>query len=57
MWNATPAQSGANVTATNASYDATIAPGANVQVGFTGTGPATPTPSAFTLNGAACATG
>ena len=57
MWNATAAQNGANVTATSASYDAAIAPGANVQIGFTGNGAATPSPTAFTLNAAACATG
>ncbi|KOV83873.1 cellulase family glycosylhydrolase [Nocardia sp. NRRL S-836] len=55
MWNATAAQSGAVVTATNAAYNAAIPAGGAVSFGFTGawTG-ANAVPGAFTLNGAAC---
>ncbi|MEN3361156.1 MAG: hypothetical protein V7637_5138 [Mycobacteriales bacterium] len=58
-WNATVTQNGTTVTATNASYDGTIAPGGQVWVGLYGTwqtSDASPT-GGFTLNGAACATG
>jgi expansin (peptidoglycan-binding protein) len=55
-WSATWAQSGANVTATNASFNGTIAPGANTQIGFNGTySGANPRPTAFTLNNTTCA--
>jgi hypothetical protein len=37
LWNGTYTQSGAAVTVSNASYDASIAPGGTVTVGFTGT--------------------
>ena len=37
MWNATYTQSGASVTAKNASYDGTLAAGASATFGFTGT--------------------
>jgi hypothetical protein len=54
-WNATVTQSGNAVTAVNASYNAAIAPGGNVQFGFQGTWTANDTsPAAFTLNGSAC---
>jgi len=54
-WNATVTQSGAAVTAANVSYNATIAPGGNVQFGFQGTWASNDTsPAAFTLNGTAC---
>jgi hypothetical protein len=54
-WNATVTQSGANVTATNASFDGTISPGGTASMGFQGTWSASDTsPSAFTLNGSAC---
>jgi len=54
-WNATVTQSGANVTATNASYDGTISPGTSASMGFQGTWTANDTaPGAFTLNGTAC---
>jgi cellulose 1,4-beta-cellobiosidase len=36
-WNATITQSGTGVTAVNASYDGTIAPGQSVSFGFQGT--------------------
>lgn len=55
-WSATWAQSGANVTATNASFNGTIAPGASTQIGFNGTySGSNPRPTAFTLNNTACA--
>jgi cellulase/cellobiase CelA1 len=47
MWNATYTQSGEQVTATNASYDGTIQPGASVTFGFQGTGTNT-SPSSVT---------
>jgi cellulase/cellobiase CelA1 len=54
-WNATVTQSGSAATATNVSYNATIAPGGNVQFGFQGTWTSNDTnPTAFTLNGTAC---
>jgi hypothetical protein len=37
LWNGTYTQSGAAVTVSNASYDASIAPGGTVTAGFTGT--------------------
>jgi beta-glucosidase len=53
-WSATWAQSGAEVSATNLSYNGTIAAGASLSIGFNGSGGAAPRPGAFTLNGAAC---
>ncbi|GAA0586866.1 RICIN domain-containing protein [Paractinoplanes ferrugineus] len=54
-WNATVTQAGSAVTATNASYNATIAPGGSAQFGFQGTWTASDAvPTAFTLNGATC---
>ncbi|AXX29201.1 cellulase family glycosylhydrolase [Actinosynnema pretiosum subsp. pretiosum] len=57
MWGGTPTQSGANLSVANASYTADIPAGGSVSVGFTGgvTG-ANAAPTAFTLNGASCAT-
>jgi cellulose binding protein with CBM2 domain/fibronectin type III domain protein len=56
-WSATYTQSGAQMTATNLSYNGTIAPGGNTTIGFnasyTGSNPA---PTAFTINGTTCAT-
>ena len=47
---------GAAVSATNMSFDATIAPGGNVSYGYQGTWTANDTaPSSFSLNGTACA--
>jgi len=55
-WNATLTQSGAAVSATNASYNAVIAPGASAAFGFQGTWHSSDaSPTAFTLNRAACA--
>ena len=54
-WNATVTQTGTAVTATNLSYNATIAPGGSTSYGYQGTWTANDTsPSAFTLNGTAC---
>ncbi|MEU1177979.1 PHB depolymerase family esterase [Streptomyces sp. NPDC005820] len=57
-WNATYTPASGAVTATNASYNATIAPNASVSIGYqanhTGNSAA---PGAYTLNGAACTTG
>jgi hypothetical protein len=54
-WNATVTQSGSAVSATNLSYNAVIAAGGNAQFGFQGTWAGNDSsPSAFTLNGAAC---
>ncbi|KPI23828.1 esterase, PHB depolymerase family [Actinobacteria bacterium OK074] len=54
-WGATYAPASGAVTATNASYDGTLAPGASVTIGYqadhTGNSAA---PSGFTLNGTAC---
>ncbi|MFD7690076.1 cellulase family glycosylhydrolase [Streptomyces sp. NPDC059781] len=54
-WNATWSQSGSTVTAAAVDWNRTLATGATVDVGFTGsfTG-ANPRPTAFTLNGVAC---
>ncbi len=55
-WNATVTQNGTAVTATNASFDGTIAPGTNVTFGYQGTWTSNDTsPSSFTVNGKACA--
>lgn len=58
MWNASFAQTGTAVTAKNAGWKGTVAPGASASFGFTGswTG-ANPAPGAFTLGGVPCATG
>ena len=57
-WSATYAPASGAVTATNATYNAAIAPGASVGIGYqanhTGNSAA---PSGFTLNGTACTTG
>jgi cellulase/cellobiase CelA1 len=54
-WNATYSPTSGQVTARNASYNAAIAPGASVNIGYqanhTGNSGA---PTGFTLNGAAC---
>jgi hypothetical protein len=58
-WNATWSQASgsANVTATSMSYNGTLAAGGSAQIGFNGTFTGTNTaPTAFTLNGATCAT-
>ncbi|MEU6077032.1 PHB depolymerase family esterase [Micromonospora sp. NPDC047074] len=54
-WNATYAPTSGAVTARNVGYNATIAPGASVTVGFQATHTGnTSRPSSFTLNGAVC---
>lgn len=56
MWNATPKQSGADVSATAVSYNQTIPAGESLLMGFTGSsGSANTAPQAFSLNGLACA--
>ncbi|MFF8012313.1 PHB depolymerase family esterase [Streptomyces sp. NPDC007929] len=57
-WGATYAPSSGSVTATNAAYNGTIAPGASVSIGYQAShGGNSAAPSAFTLNGTACAAG
>ena len=54
-WNATVTQSGASVTATNASYNANISPSGSTSFGFQGTWTANDNaPASFTVNGTAC---
>ncbi|MEO3798006.1 PHB depolymerase family esterase [Nonomuraea sp. B10E15] len=56
-WNATVSPAGGQVTATNAPYNGTIAPGASATFGFQAThGGDTAEPDSFTLNGADCTT-
>jgi cellulase/cellobiase CelA1 len=55
-WNATVTQSAQQVTAVNASYNATIAPNASAGFGFQASySGSNANPTAFTVNGAACA--
>jgi acetylxylan esterase len=55
IWNASDTQSGSTVTATNVSYNGTIASGGNTNFGFNGAWNGSNTnPSAFTLNGVNC---
>ncbi len=56
-WNATYSPSSGQVTARNMSYNAQLAPGASVTIGFQAshTGNTAP-PASFTLNGTTCAT-
>ena len=54
-WSATTTQNGAAVSATNAAYNGSIAPGANTSFGFQGTFTANDSsPTSFTVNGALC---
>jgi hypothetical protein len=54
-WNATVTQSGAAVTAVNASYNGSVAPGGNASFGFQGTWTANDSPpTSFTVNGTTC---
>jgi hypothetical protein len=54
-WNATVTQTGKQVTAVDAGYNATIAPGANTSWGFQGTWTSNDTaPTAFSVNGTTC---
>ncbi|WP_051951265.1 cellulose binding domain-containing protein [Actinacidiphila yeochonensis] len=57
-WNATWTQTGTKVAAANLSWNATLQPGSTTTLGFNASySGGNPAPSAFTLNGAACATG
>ncbi|MGH3993552.1 MAG: endo-1,4-beta-xylanase, partial [Pseudonocardiaceae bacterium] len=54
-WGANWSQSGADVTATNLSWNAVLAPSASTSIGFNATHTGTnPPPASFTLNGNAC---
>lgn len=54
-WNTTFTQNGANVSATNTNYNATIPPAASLSLGFLGTGMSGDTsPTSFSVNGTAC---
>jgi cellulase/cellobiase CelA1 len=54
-WNATLAQSGTAVTATNAGYNSTISPGGSTSLGFQGTWTSNDSsPTAFSVNGVSC---
>jgi alpha-galactosidase len=55
LWGASYTQTGANVSATNLSWNATIAPNGTANLGFLANWSGTNgKPTAFTLNGAAC---
>ncbi|GGM18324.1 PQQ-dependent sugar dehydrogenase [Micromonospora yangpuensis] len=55
-WNAEISQQGTGVTARNAGWNATVAPGATVTFGYLASSSGTNSPpTAFTLNGAPCA--
>ncbi|EFL30196.1 secreted beta-mannosidase [Streptomyces viridochromogenes DSM 40736] len=55
LWGGTATQSGSEVSVTSAPYTATIPAAGSVTLGFTAGRAATnPSPTAFTLNGAAC---
>ncbi|WP_326958841.1 glycoside hydrolase family 9 protein [Amycolatopsis sp. NBC_01286] len=55
-WSATWAQSGADVTAAAMPWNGSVAPGQSVAIGFNGSYTGTnPNPSAFTVDGRACA--
>jgi hypothetical protein len=57
-WNATYSPTSGRVTATNASYNASLAPGASVSIGFQATHSGNNgAPSAYALNGSTCTTG
>jgi endoglucanase len=53
-WNATVSQSGTLVTAAAPDWNATLAPGASVSIGFIADGPASPLPFAVGLNSVTC---
>jgi mannan endo-1,4-beta-mannosidase len=55
LWGGTVTQNGADVTVTSAPYTANIPASESATLGFTaGMGSTNPSPTAFTLNGAAC---
>ncbi|WP_319018323.1 cellulose-binding domain-containing protein [Microbispora sitophila] len=54
-WSATYSQSGQNVTAKNVDYNAAIATGGSLSIGFNGSwSGSNPKPASFTLNGVTC---
>jgi len=54
-WSADWSQSGSTVTATNAAWNGTLAPGQSADIGFNGSHSGTNTnPTSFTLNGTVC---
>jgi endoglucanase len=54
-WSASWTQTGARVTATNASWNGSLGTGASTSIGFAGTfTDANPVPAAFSLNGTTC---
>ena len=54
-WSATVTQSGAAVTARNASYNGSLGTGATTELGFNGSyGGSNPAPTSFALNGTTC---
>jgi endoglucanase len=56
-WGATWTQDGANVTAANLDYNASIAPGGSVRIGFNGSwSGSNPSPAVFTVNDNPCTT-
>lgn len=59
LWNGSYTQSGSNVSVTNASYNGSIATGANTTLGFNGAwnNSSNPVPSDFALNGVPCSAG
>ncbi|MEU6432248.1 cellulose binding domain-containing protein [Microbispora sp. NPDC046973] len=55
LWNATVSQSGANVTVTDAGYNAAIGSGGSTAFGFNGSwNGSNPIPASFSLNGTTC---
>ncbi|MGW4643605.1 cellulose binding domain-containing protein [Sphaerisporangium sp. NPDC004334] len=55
-WNAVYTQTGGDVTASNVSYNGSLATGASTLIGFIADSPgANPVPSSFSLNGVVCA--
>ena len=58
LWNGNVAQSGSQVTVTNASYNGTVSSGGTVSFGFNGAWTTSnPSPTAFAFNGVSCALG
>jgi hypothetical protein len=53
-WNATVSQTGTAVTARAPGWQTSLAPGQSWTVGYQGSGPSTPNPTGFALQGSAC---
>lgn len=53
-WNATVTQSGTTVTARAPAWATSLAPGQSWTVGYQGSGPSTPNPTGFALQGSTC---